>query len=380
MKVAIIAPVEETIPPQKYGGIEWIVYHVAHGIGKKGHSVDLFATGDSQKETEYNLISVTEKALRIVPIYYADLKLREEAKLQAITKTYDHLSQNSYDVIHNHAGWRFLQYANRLEHKVLTTHHGPLSIADEQEVFIQYKDHYHISISNNQRKDLPQLNFVETIYNGTDTVGFPFYDYSENQSYMIFLARMSEEKGAVEAAKAARATKHPLIVHTKIDKVNELYFEQFKNYVDNNYVRFGGEVDFQAKVKHLGGARCLLVPVQWEEPFGLMFTEAMSCGTPVITFARGSAPEIIRDGETGFLVNQSEKLKRGDWIVKKTGVEGLCEAIERIFTMSILEYRSMRRKCREHVEKNFTVEKMVDEYEKVYKQILNSELRVDNLE
>ncbi len=349
-------------------------------MGKKGHSVDLFAKKKKKKEPVYNLIPITETALRTIPLYYSNLVLREEAKIQAVTTTYDCLLQNSYDIIHNHASWRFLSFADRLKQKILITHHGPLNLPQEKEVFLRYKDHYHISISNNQRKDLPRLNFVKTIYNGTDTISFPFYDYSENQNYMIFLARMSEEKGAIEGAKAALATKRTLIIHTKVDKVNEAYFEKFKQYVDNHYVQYAGEIDFKTKVEHLGGRRILKKNIRWEEPFGLMFTEAMSCGTPVITFARGSAPEIIKDGETGFLINQSEELKRGDWIVKKTGVEGLCEAIELIFNMPPSEYYSMRQKCREHVEKNFTVEKMVDEYEKVYQQILNSELRVKNSE
>jgi glycosyltransferase involved in cell wall biosynthesis len=120
----------------------------------------------------------------------------------------------------------------------------------------------------------------------------------------------------------------------------------------------------------LGSGKLFIFPTRWEEPFGLVLVEAMACGTLVVTFACGSVPEVIKDGETGFIVNSSEEDKRGDWIVKKTGIEGLCEAVERIYSMPEEQYRQMRRACQAHVENNFTVEKMVDEYEKIHKQIL----------
>ena len=123
----------------------------------------------------------------------------------------------------------------------------------------------------------------------------------------------------------------------------------------------------------MGRAKCLLFPIKWEEPFGMVLIEAMACGTPVVAYARGSVPEIIKDGETGFIVNSSDSDIRGDWIVKKTGIAGLCEAVEKIYSMSKVEYQKMRHACRTHVEANFTVEKMADNYEKVYQKILSSQ-------
>ena len=372
MKVALIAPVEETVPPRKYGGTEWIVYHIANGMGKKGHQVDLYASGDSDKEPLYNLIPVVPKSIRTLPEIGSDTKIRETTKLLALVDTIQMLKKQQYDVIHNHASWRFLLFSSFLNQKVVTTHHGPLSADYQNIVFKRNKDHYHVSISNNQRKDLPQLNFVNTIYNGIDLALFPFDENKipDARSGMIFLARLSPEKGAIEAAKVAHMVKRKLLIAAKVDLVDQSYYEKCKPFIDNVYVTFRGEIGHDERSQLLQSARCLFVPIQWEEPFGLMFTEAMASGTPVITFARGSAPELIKDGETGFLVNSSDDMKRGNWIIKKTGIEGLCEAVERIYAMPEDQYRVMRKACRIHVTNNFTVEKMVDEYEKAYYKVL----------
>ena len=283
------------------------------------------------------------------------------------------LKKQQYDIIHNHVGWKFLLFSSFLNQKiVITTHHGPLS-AYQNIVFERNKDYCHIAISNNQRNGLLQLNFVKTIYNGIDLDLFPYDENIPNiDAQMIFLARLSPEKGAIEAAKVAHMVKKKLLVTAKVDLVDQPYYEKFKPLIDNIYVTFRGEIGHDERSQLLQSARCLLVPIRWEEPFGLMFTEAMASGTPVITFARGSAPELIKDGETGFLVNFSDDMKRGDWIVKKTGIEGLCEAVERIYALPENQYRTMRKACRAHMEKHFTVETMVDEYEKVYKKILST--------
>ncbi len=372
MKIAFVAPIEETIPPQLYGGTEWIIYYLVHGLGKKGYEIDLYAAGDSQKEPYYNLIPITSQAIRRVPKYFENLKLRDVKKYMSYDQAVEHIIKKDYDLVHNHASWRFLLLCSIIKQPIVITHHGPLNLDYQQEVFLHYADQYHISISNNQRKDLPQLNYVKTIYNGTDTTLFPFSPEPPilEDNHLLFLARMSEEKGPIEAAQAAAQAGQKLIIATKVDKVNQPYFEKFKPYIDNKYVFFKGEVGHDAKIALLKGARALIVPIKWEEPFGLMFTEAMASGVPVVTFSRGSAPEIIKDGHTGFLINQSDQFKRGDFIIKKTGVAGLAEAIKRIYSMPENEYKAMRRACRKHIEDNFSVEKMVDEYEKVYKQIL----------
>lgn len=374
MRIALIAPVEETVPPQQYGGTEWIIYAIAHGMGKKGHEVDLYAAADSKKENGYNLIPIVTQSLRSNPTFANHVKLRETGKLMAIADTIELIQKRKYDIIHNHASWRFLTFANLLSGTpIVTTHHMPLSIDYQRIVFSKHKDLPHISISNNQRRDLPDLHFVITIYNGIDINHYPISNNANlSRSNMLFLARMSPEKGAIEAASVASKLKKKLIVAAKVDEVDRPYFSEFKPLIDDNLVTFVGEIIFKRKLEYLQTAKLLLAPIKWEEPFGLMFTEAMVCGTPVVAFARGAAPEIIVDGKTGFLVNESNELRRGDFIVKKTGVDGLCEAVERIYSLNDQEYLQMRHGARKHVEEHFSNEKMVDEYEKVYQKILRA--------
>jgi glycosyltransferase involved in cell wall biosynthesis len=369
MKIALIAPTEETVPPTKYGGTEWIVYYIAEGMAQKGHEVDLYAPGNSEKGHAYNLVATTDHSLRTLPDVIKNSRLLESTKLLSLEKTIHQISLKNYDVVHNHASWRGLLFARNLNHKVVTTHHGPLNLAYQNIIFTEFKDYPYVSISKNQRKDFPDLNFVANIYNGTDTSRFPFVENVSPEAPMAFLARMSEEKGAIEATQVAKMTKHKLLIATKVDPSNQSYYEKLQTLLPSEYVQSEGELGFDEKVALLQQSRCLLVPIQWEEPFGLMFTEAMACGTPVITFSRGSAPEIVEDGKTGFLVNQSEEYIRGDFIIKKTGIEGLCEAVERMYALPENEYNEMRQNSHKHVEDNFTVEKMVDNYEQLYKKL-----------
>ncbi len=373
MKIAIVAPVEESIPPKKYGGIEWIVYYVASGMGKKGHIVDLYASGDSKKDEFYNLIPTTPLSLREEPDFANNVKKRDVAKLQSIALTIESIQKQKYDIVHNNTGWRLMTFSNLVGKNFVTTHHGPLDMDYEQLVFEEFKNLPSISISNNQRLDLPELNFIATIYNGTDITLFPYFEHADPAKHdaMLFFARMSHEKGAIEAAKTAILCKKKLLVTAKVDFVDQAYFSEFKKLIDNNYVTFIAESNPQDRIYYYQHARCLLAPIQWEEPFGLMFTESMSCGTPVIAFARGSAPEIIKDGETGFLVNSSDTDIRGDWIIKETGVAGLCKAVEKMFSLGDNDYLAMRRKSRSHVEKHFSTDRMTQGYEEVFKKIVN---------
>ncbi len=374
MKIALISPIEETVPPFLYGGIEWIVYYLAKILAEKKHEVFLLTTKNSPKLGDYKIIPIYEQSIRRIEPYKSNVKIRESAKFIAIANSIEFLQKNhNLDIIHNHASWRLLIFENLFyPKKFITTLHGPMNIDYQNLVFLEHKDSFYISISNNQRKDLPQLNYTKTIYNGIDINSFEFKPKNEDD-YLLFFARFSKEKGAKEAIEAIEKVKKKLVIAAKVDTNDLLFFDSLKNKISNNpYIEFHGEIDVNKKVKYYQNAKALFVPIMWEEPFGLMFIEAMATGTPVITFARGSVPEVIKDGETGFIVNPSDDDIRGDWIIKKTGIEGLCEAVERIYSMPEEKYQQMRRACRDHVEKNFTVEKMVNEYEKVFEQILSS--------
>ncbi len=374
MKIALITPIEETTPPIKYGGIEWVVYYLAHFAGKEGHEVHLLTAGNSLKEDYYKIVPITKENIRSIKEIALNLKLREVVKFTSLFKAAKYLRENKFDIIHNHAGWRFLLFQELFNKKFLTTLHGPLHLDYQNYVFRKYKDSLYVSISDNQRKDLPILNFIATVYNGIDPNDFPFAPKPKD-NYLLFFARFSPEKNPVEAIQAALETKKPIKIGAKIDKVDLDYFNKHKSLLENKLVEFAGEVGKKDKPDFYQNAKALISPINWEEPFGLMFIEAMASGTPVISYARGAAPEIIKDGETGFLINQTEKDKRGNWVIKETGKKGLIEAVKRIYNMPEEQYLQMRKNCREHFLKNFTAQKMVSNYLEIYKKIVNDTTR-----
>jgi len=196
-------------------------------------------------------------------------------------------------------------------------------------------------------------------------------------NYLVWLGRFTPVKGAKEAIEIAKAVKMPLLMAGKIDWAVERDKQYFKEFIEPHFkkgeIEYLGEANHAQKNKLMGSALCLLNPISWDEPFGLVSAEANACGTPVVVFARGAAPEVIKDGETGFLINSSKKNIKGDWLIKKTGIEGISEAVERIRMMPKNRYQKMRRACREHVEKNFTIEKMADSYEKLYQEVLEKQ-------
>lgn len=374
MKVAIVSVFEESVPPLKYGGTEWIIYEIAKGLGMKGHQIDLYASGDSKKHPAYNLIPVIEKSIRTSPEYGTDMKIRDSKKLLVYSQFVPFLDEKKYDIIHNHAVWRFLLFSNRLATPFVTTHHGPLSFTYQNIIYEAYKNRPYISISKNQKRDFPDLNWIDTVYNGTDINTFQYAEekYKESDPYMFLLARLSPEKGAIEAAQVAIKTKRKLKVAAKTDIADTLYINKFNEFIDGKTVEFLGEKGMPDKMHLLQGARFLIAPVSWEEPFGLYFTESLACGTPVVAYARGAAPEIIEDGKTGFLVNYSDEMKRGDFIIKKSGIEGLCEAVETMYNLTEKEYIQMRKNSRRRVEEQFSIEKMINGYENAYKKILSN--------
>lgn len=372
MKIAILSTIEESVPPQNYGAVEWITYHLACGLGRRGHEVDLFASGDSKKEENYNLIPITSAHLNSVPEFINNKRNKETTKLAAIAKILSILQNKKYDIINNHLSWRFLLFADLVNPKPITTHHATLDQPDQRIIFKEHKSLNHISLSNNQRRDFPELNFIATIYNGVDLNYYPQFENPSQQTNLVFLGRISEKKGAIEAAIVAQKLKKRLDIAARVNIGDEEYFHKFKSYIDNKYVTFLGEVPHVKTINFLANAKALIMPVAYEDPCPLVPLEAMACGTPVIAYAKGALPEQVVDNKTGFIVNYSPEDIRGNWIIKKTGIEGLCEAVERIYSLPEDQYRQMRLNCRKHVEDHFTVERMVDEYEKVYRQILAS--------
>ncbi len=225
-----------------------------------------------------------------------------------------------------------------------------------------------ISISNEFRTHFKSLNYIATVYHGLDLKYFPFNPNGGN--YLLWIGRASKHKGEDDAIEVAKKTGKKLLIGASLRQHTNDYFEKFIKPNLNDKITLIPNITFENTHKYYGQAKALLFPVKWKEPFGLIMIESMACGSPVIAYARGSTPEIIKDGETGFLVNPSENEIAGNWIIKKTGIAGLCEAVKKIYSMDKNQYLKMRQNSRKRVEQLFTVEKMVDEYEKVYQEIL----------
>ncbi len=344
MKIIQIAPFEEPVPPRKYGGAELVISNLTEGLLKKGHQVYLFASGDSK--TKADLVSVFPKAIRQNK-KTSDFKFRESLKYLGLGKTIKLISSIKADVVHNHIGWRLLPFLDLISQPVVTTLHGPLDPLYQQLIFKKFKKHPLISISDSQRVPLPGLNYLATVYNGIDISSFEFK--SSRGKYLAFLGRMSPEKGPKEAILAAKKSGFLLKMAAKVDTVDKEYFKkEIKPLIDGKQIQYLGEIGPSQKNSFLKNALALLAPIQWREPFGLFMVEAQACGTPVIGFDRGSVKEVVKDKKTGFVVKN---------------VDEMTKAIKKIDKIK-------RSECRKWVEKKFASKKMVDEYEKIYYQLL----------
>lgn len=300
-------------------------------------------------------------------------------ELGVVSKAYKMALDREIDLLHvYHAYGNLAHYfADILPVPTLYTLHvlPPPENTFERWRYNRFSNQNFVAISNSQKKGfldiVPNMNVVDTIYHGISQDEFCFN--LTPQDYIAFIGRLIPEKGLDNVIKVAIEAKIYLKIATHINDVvldSDYYKQEIKPYIKNKYVELNDLFDMEKKINFYQNAKVLLSPIQWEEPFGMVMIEAMSCGTPVVAFARGSVPEIIKDGETGFIVNSSPDDIRGDWIIKKTGIDGLREAINKIYSMPKGEYEQMRLNSRKRVEKSFTVEKMVDGYEEVYKKIL----------
>jgi len=308
MRIVQIAPLEEPVPPEKYGGIELVIYNITEGMVKAGHEVYLLASGDSL--TSAHLVPIIPQAIRKAYTDPADIeKWRNFLKVYNTTTVVRHISALKPDIIHNHCSWRILQYADYINYPMMHTVHGPIGSVKERYALSQNSNANYISISNNQREAMPYINWVRTIYNGIDTSWYKSSPLEERQ-YFAFLGRTSPEKGLKEICEMIRKTSHTLKIAAKVDPVDRVYFEEeIRPLIDGEQIEFVGEINLEEKVKFLRKAKGLLLWLNWEEPFGLVVTEAMASGTPVIVNKRGAMPEIVKNGKTGFLVDSIEEMR-----------------------------------------------------------------------
>ncbi|TCD48454.1 glycosyltransferase family 4 protein [Chlorobium sp. N1] len=340
LRIAQIAPLIERVPPRKYGGTERVVYHLTEGLVERGHRVTLFASGDSM--TSATLVAPVREGLRLGRKEHSPL-LRTMMMLEDV---YGRMA-GQFDIIHSHLEYVTFPYAVHAPSPTVLTMHGRLDIGDHAAIMRRYRHLPYVSISDDQRRPVPDINWVGTVYHGYPPSAFDFNEHPDD--YFLYLGRFSREKRPDQAIMLAIACGVRLKVAAKIDPVDRDYFEErVRPLLGHPLIEYLGEVDERQKRELLKNARALLNTIDWPEPFGLVMIEALASGTPVIVRACGSSPEIITEGETGFLCRN-----RMDFI----------RAVRHIGTIS-------RHRCRREFIERFSADAMVRSYESLYEDIV----------
>lgn len=341
MKIAQVAPLYESVPPKYYGGTERVVSYLTEELAKQGHDVTLFASGDSS--TKATLYPIVDQALRLNrhcqdPLVHHILMLDKIARLAP-----------DFDVIHFHIDYLHFPLAHALQLPHITTLHGRLDIPDLIPLYQYFKDLPLVSISNDQRQPLPFANWQATVYHGLPENLYGFHP--EHRNYLSFIGRISPEKRVDLAIEIAIRADMEIKIAAKVDKADKEYFEEkIKPMLAHPLVSYIGEISEREKDDFLGRASALLFPIDWPEPFGLVMIEAMACGTPVIAYRRGSVPEVMQGGETGFIV------------------ENLDQAVAAVKLINQIS----RLRCRQIFEERFSTRRMAKDYLKVYQAIIEA--------
>ncbi len=338
MHIAQIAPLTEAVPPKLYGGTERVVSWLTEELIALGHEVTLFASGDLQ--TSAKLEAMWPRALRL------DGAVRDPNALHMMMLEKVYQRAADFDVLHFHLDYYPFSLFSRQPTPFVTTLHGRLDLPEHQPVFDTFCKVPVVSISNAQRRPLPQAHWVRTVLHGLpEKLLMP---KPVKPDYFAFLGRIAPEKGIDRAIRIAQHCGVKLKVAAKVDRADQDYYdEQIKPMIQSGNVEFIGEINDKDKSEFLSGAIVLLVPIDWPEPFGLVMIEAMACGTPVIAFNRGSVPEVIDDGVTGFVVED---------------INGAIGAVDRLSHLS-------RENIRRHFEQRFTARSMAQDYLGVYRSL-----------
>jgi len=299
MKIAQVAPLYEAVPPRLYGGTERVVAHLTDALIDLGHEVTLFASADAR--TGAALESTRAQAIRLDP---APLKSDLAAHLTLLHEV--RRQKDRFDIIHFHLDMVHFPFFEDIAPRTLTTLHGRLDLTDLPEAYRRWAKYPLASISQAQRAALPFANWVGTVHHGLPET---LYAFSPSPAgYLAFLGRICPEKGPDRAIAIARRLGMKLKIAAKVDAADTAYFEaEIRPLLDHPLIEFIGEISDEQKPAFLGGAEALLFPIDWPEPFGLVMIEAMACGTPVVAYRRGAAPEVIDEGVTGFLADDEDE-------------------------------------------------------------------------
>ena len=340
LRIAQVSPLYEAVPPKLYGGTERIVAHLTDELVRRGHAVTLFASGDST--TQARLKPVVPAALRLGAAGQDTLAPHVLELAQVFDRAHE------FDVIHSHTGYIAFPFSRFSPGATIHTLHGRLDQPETFALHHHFRDEALVSISLDQRRPLDPLgvNWAGTVYHG---VPLDQYAYSpRGGDYLAFLGRISPEKRPDLAIALAKHTGLPLRIAAKVDPVDREYFaREIEPLLDHRLIDYVGEIGEADKPAFLGGARALVFPIDWPEPFGLVMIEALACGTPVIARRRGSVPEVIRHGRTGFIVESMADMAR---------------AVRRLDRID-------RAECRREAEARFGVERMADGYEVLYRRL-----------
>ena len=297
MRIAQIAPLTEAVPPKLYGGTERVVHWITEELVALGHEVTLYASGDSR--TSAKLEAPWPRALRL------DGSIRDPNALHIMMLEHVRQRAHEFDMLHFHLDYYPFSLFARQPTPFVTTLHGRLDLPEHQPLFATFPTLPVVSISNSQRRPVPHAGWVRTIHHGL--AGKSAHAEAVKPSYFAFLGRIAPEKGVDRAIQIAREAGIPLKMAAKVDgSTANTSRRRSSTLIDGTNVEYIGEITDEEKSEFLSGAIALLVPIDWPEPFGLVMIEAMACGTPVIAFNRGSVPEIIEDGLTGFIVEDEQ--------------------------------------------------------------------------
>jgi glycosyltransferase involved in cell wall biosynthesis len=339
MRIAQISPLFEAVPPKLYGGTERVVYSLTEELVAMGHDVTLFASGDSL--TSARLAPMRKRALRLDPsvkdwiaTYYRMVELIYRRK-------------EEFDVLHFHIDYFPLALFSRQKVPFLTTIHGRLDLPEFVETYSTFADCPFVSISDSQRGPIPHLNWVRTVLHGMPAQLLT--PQPVKQEYAAFLGRISPEKGVDRAIRIAGKAGMKLRIAAKVDNADKDYYDTLiKPLIEGNPdVEFIGEINDAQKPEFLSGAKALMFPINWPEPFGLVMIEAMACGTPVIAFNCGSVPEVLDHGVTGFIVNN---------------IDQAVAALNKIDTLD-------RALVRATFDRRFTARRMAEDYVDLYEEL-----------
>jgi glycosyltransferase involved in cell wall biosynthesis len=346
MRIAQVAPLFESVPPARYGGTERVVSYLTEELVRLGHDVTLFASGDSV--TSARLVAACPRAL------WREPTCRETLPHHVRLMERVFADPTRFDVLHFHTDYLHFPLLRRQPWPSLTTLHGLLAAADVAPLLEDYAQAPLVSISDAQRRPVPGANWIATVHHGLPDDVHHFG--REPGGYLAFLGRISPEKRLDRAIEIARRAGRTLKVAARIYPEEQGYFRSRIEPLllrSRSFVEFVGEIGGSRKDEFLRGADALLFPIDWDEPFGLVMIEALACGTPVIGWRRGSIPEIVEHGVTGFVVEDTD---------------AAVEAVRRLGEID-------RARCRTAFEQRFRASRMVRQYVEAYERAIEQGAR-----